>query len=77
MTSIELTVKGMSCMGCVNSIERRLAATPGVLTASVELETGVASVTFDENVTDAYSLEKVIESLGFDVVYSMGREKSG
>jgi len=73
MTSIEMTVKGMSCMGCVNSITRRLNSTPGVTSVSVSLDSGIASITYDDNVTDAGSLEKVIESLGFDVVYSMGR----
>jgi len=75
MTSVQMNVQGMSCAGCARSIERRLTATPGVQSVSVNLESGVADITFDETVTDAHSLEKVIESLGYDVVYSMGQEK--
>jgi len=75
MASVQMTVKGMSCSGCARGIERRLNATPGVQSASVDLDAGSASITYDETVTDAYSLEKVIESLGFDVVHSMGREE--
>jgi len=75
MATIQLTVKGMSCSGCVNSVTRKLNVTPGVQSASVDLESGIADITYDDKETDAYSLEKAIESLGFDVVYSMGREK--
>ncbi len=72
MTTVQFSVKGMSCSGCARSIERKLASTPGVQTATVDLDHALANVDFDEHVTDANSLEKVIESLGFDVLYSMG-----
>ncbi|MHB0939792.1 MAG: heavy-metal-associated domain-containing protein [Armatimonadota bacterium] len=75
MATIQMTVKGMSCSGCANSITRRLNSTPGVQSASVDLDSGIANITFDDTETDANSLEKVIESLGFDVIYSMGREE--
>lgn len=73
MTSIQFNVQGMSCAGCAQSIERRLITTAGVESAVVDLAAGTATVTFDEAITTANSLEKVIESLGFDVLYSMGR----
>ena len=75
MATATFNVKGMSCMGCARSIERRLGVTPGVQAASVDLDAATASVTYDETVTDTYSLEKIIESLGFDVVYSMGHQE--
>jgi copper chaperone len=75
MADVQFNVKGMSCMGCARSIERRLNSTPGVQNVSVDLDAATASVTFDDTVTDTYSLEKVIEALGFDVVYSMGRRE--
>jgi len=75
MATIQLTVKGMSCSGCVNSVTRRLNSTPGVQSAAVDLDSGIANIDFDDTVTDANSLEKVIESLGFDVVYGMGRRE--
>ena len=67
---IQLNVQGMSCAGCAQSIERRLRATPGVLEATVDLTYACAEVTFDEAMTDVESLEAIIESLGFDVLYS-------
>lgn len=73
MASVQMTVKGMSCQGCVRSIERRLAVTPGVHSASVNLENGLADIDFDDSQITADSLEKVIEDLGFDVVHGMGK----
>ncbi len=73
MASVQMTVKGMSCQGCVRSIERRLTATPGVQHVSVRLETGLADIDFDDSVINAGSIERVIEDLGFDVVYGMGK----
>ena len=69
MTTSTYNVQGMSCAGCANSITRRLQATPGVTTAVVDLAGGTATVTFDEALTTADSIEKVIETLGYDVVY--------
>ena len=75
MAAVDFNVKGMSCSGCARSIERRLSVTPGVRTVSVDMDAGTASVDYDENVTEPNSLEKIIESLGFDVVHSMGRQQ--
>lgn len=72
MTTIELHVQGMSCQGCAQSVERRLLSTPGVQSATVDLATATASISYDEEQTAPYSLEKVIEALGFDVLYSTG-----
>jgi copper chaperone CopZ len=59
----------MSCAGCAQSIERKLLTTAGVSTATVDLATTTATITYDENITTQNSLEKVIESLGFDVLH--------
>lgn len=73
MASTQFNIQGMSCAGCAQSIQRRLQSTPGVTAATVDLVSASASVEFDDKLTNADSLEKVIESLGFDVVYSMER----
>lgn len=75
MADISFTIHGMSCAGCAQSIERRLASTPGVRAASVDLDAAAASITYDESITTADNLEKVIESLGFDVLHGMGRRE--
>lgn len=73
MATVSYNIQGMSCTGCAQSIERRLLSTPGVQQATVDLASATANVTFDDTITSPNSLEKVIENLGFDVVYSMGR----
>lgn len=75
MATIQFNVQGMSCAGCAQSIERKLMSTAGVESANVDLATATATIDFDDTVTNQNSLEKVIEGLGFDVLYSMGREK--
>ncbi|HEY3376702.1 MAG TPA: heavy metal-associated domain-containing protein [Armatimonadota bacterium] len=69
MVTMAFRVQGMSCQGCAQSVVRRLQSTAGVQSAEVDLASATANVSFDENVTNADSLEKVIESLGFDVLY--------
>ncbi|HEY3379629.1 MAG TPA: heavy metal-associated domain-containing protein [Armatimonadota bacterium] len=74
MTSIQFNIQGMSCAGCAQSIERRLQSTAGVQSINVDLASATAALIYDESVTNAEALEKVIEALGFNVMYSMKRE---
>ncbi len=71
MTTTQLHVKGMSCMGCAQSIERRLHKTPGVQEAAVDLASATACITYDEAVTDVDTLERAVTGLGFEVDYSV------
>ena len=43
----ELKVEGMTCDGCVRSVEKKLSSVPGVKSAKVNLEDGKATVEFD------------------------------
>ena len=74
MATAIFNIHGMSCSGCANSIQRRLQSTPGVTSTDVNLAGGMATVEYDDALTNQNSLEKVIEDLGYDVVYGMGRE---
>ena len=64
---ITLPVAGMTCGGCARSVERKLAATPGVSSATVNLEAATATVEFDPARTQVSSLVSAIETLGFQV----------
>ena len=62
-----LTVKGMSCGHCVNSIEGNVGKLNGVDSVKVHLSTGKVDVSFDSEST---SLEKIIDEIeeqGYDV----------
>ena len=73
MTTVQYNVTGMSCTGCVRSVERALHAQPGVEVVAVDLGASTASVTYDETVTDADTFERIIGSLGFTVVSRAAR----
>src|SRR3989344_4722033 len=55
---------GMHCASCAKLIERKLAGTPGVLSASVNYGSEQASVDVDPTVTDD-QLAKSVEEAGY------------
>ncbi len=65
--SIQLPVTGMTCNGCVRTIEKKLSATPGVLSARVSLESGSAAVDFDPERAKPADIVAAIEKLGYTV----------
>jgi copper chaperone len=67
MNEIILSVTGMTCGGCVNSVTRVLTALPGVQTAEVTLNPGQARVVFDAAKTDRDALVRAIVDAGFGV----------
>jgi len=68
METITMSVKGMTCGGCVASVTRVLKAVPGVADVAVTLQPGAAKVTFDPARTGAPAIKGAIEDAGYDVV---------
>ncbi|CCM76875.1 heavy metal translocating P-type ATPase [Rhizobium mesoamericanum] len=62
----EFEVEGMSCASCVVRVEKAIKALPGVNSASVNLATERASVTF-KDVVDPGSVLRAIEEAGYQV----------
>lgn len=62
---IVLKIEGMTCGGCKASVERLLAAQPGVRTAAVDLAAGRATVSADDHVA-AQALADAVEGAGYD-----------
>ena len=68
MNTIQLTVTGMTCGGCVNSVQNVLAALPGVQSVNVTLNPGQADVVYDASrITPAALMQAVIDA-GFGVM---------
>jgi len=67
-------VSGMSCASCVSKIETALLGQWGVVTASVNLASGVASVVYDPAVVAPDRLCAVISDIGYSV---QGAESAG
>lgn len=66
MESITLTIKGMTCMGCLNSVTRVLKATPGVHDAQVTLQPAQARVQYDALKTNPAQLKAAVEAAGYE-----------
>ena len=67
MESIKLKVKGMTCDGCVASVERVLKALDGVGRVDVSLAREEAAVEFDGTRISREELAGAIEDAGYDV----------
>jgi len=67
MNEIILSVTGMTCGGCVNSVQKVLAAVPGVKSVEVTLAPGQARVVCDPAQVDRATLVQAIIDAGFGV----------
>jgi len=67
LETVRLPVKGMTCGGCVRSVERKLSATPGVSKVKVDLDAATATVEYDPGKVKLSDLAGAVEQLGFEV----------
>jgi len=65
--NVRLPVQGMTCANCARSVERKLAATPGVKKASVSLESATAAVEYDSTRVSPDTLKEAVRQLGYEV----------
>jgi len=68
MEKIEIKVDGMTCGGCVSSIQKALNARDGVKEVAGSVEDKTVTIDFDPAVIGQVKLEEAIEQAGFDVV---------
>ena len=66
VTRLSLPVDGMTCASCIGRVERALKAVPGVQTASVNLATERADLTFT-GAANPQAAVRAIESAGYAV----------
>ena len=67
MQRIILPVTGMTCQGCIQSVERAVAKVDGVVVARARLKPGEVLVRFDEGRTSEGVLVDTVRRAGFDV----------
>jgi copper chaperone len=60
-----LSIKGMTCGGCVAAVKLQLKKTDGVLAYQVSLEKGEADVTYDRERTEPKKIAESISKTGF------------
>jgi len=64
-TSRDYRIEGMTCAGCVARVERALEAVPGVLSAEVNLTTGIGRVTGFEAAFEDGDILRAVEAMGY------------
>ncbi|HNQ03470.1 MAG TPA: cation transporter [Thiobacillaceae bacterium] len=67
MNTLALTVTGMTCMGCVNSVKNLVGALPGVSAVRVDLGSGRVEVDHDPGQSDFATIRRAIEDGGYGV----------
>ncbi|GMA14689.1 copper-translocating P-type ATPase [Deinococcus metallilatus] len=68
VSHIELGVQGMTCASCVSRVERALKKVDGVLSASVNLATERATVTYLPSSVSPGQLKAAIRDAGYEVL---------
>ena len=67
METVELKVEGMTCGGCVKSIQNALTGRNGISSAVADLDAGTVAVEFDKKIIQKSVIEQAIVDAGFDV----------
>jgi P-type Cu+ transporter len=65
--STRLTLEGLHCASCVPTVEAALLAVPGVRSATVNIATGDAVVTYSRNATQLEEFVRAVKSSGYSV----------
>lgn len=66
METTTIPVQGMTCMGCVSSVKRVLAAIDGIAQYEVSLEKAQATVTYDPGKTALPAIKAAITDAGYE-----------
>jgi Cu+-exporting ATPase len=72
-----LLIRGMTCAGCVHTIESRVKSLPGVTACDVNLATGSATVTFDPKQVDLVQIRQTIDEAGYEARDEMSGHDHG
>lgn len=67
MKSTKFDVQGMTCNGCVASINRVISAIPGVNVVDISLESGRVEIGYDESKATSEQFKQAIEAAGYTV----------
>jgi copper chaperone len=68
MQTATIRIKGMTCMGCVNSIKNILKNIPGIAQSEVTLDPAQATIQYDPAHTSLNQFKEAIIDAGFEVM---------
>ena len=63
--TVDINVSGMTCGNCARSVERTLAAIPGVTSVKVNLESARATAEYDADLVTRKVLVDAVRDLGY------------
>ena len=63
--TVQMNVTGMTCGNCARSVEKKLAATPGVTGVKVDLQGAKATAEYDEELVKPDVLLNAVRDLGY------------
>lgn len=66
MTTTSWTVTGMTCNHCVSSVTEEVSEVPGVEQVTVDLKSGLLTVTSEQPLDDA-AIRAAVEEAGYQV----------
>ncbi len=67
MIQITLSVHGMTCSGCQQTVERVLGELPGIDSVEVRLKEKQVVVSYDDRKLTEDNIKTAIEDIGYDV----------
>jgi len=77
ITTVSLSVRGMSCPSCARKIETALSRFPGVTEAKVDFVRREARVDFDADMVTLDDLDSAVEDAGYQVLNSQEDQMKG
>jgi len=73
VSRVVLPVSGMTCTGCIQSVERALSKIDGVIVAKARLDPGEVLVRYDAGRTELGTLRAAVREIGFEIDAQMER----
>jgi mercuric ion transport protein len=67
MQTIEFKIGGLHCEACAKLNRMSLNDLGGVLGTNIDIKSGVAQITFDENQTNAWAIKNAIIKNGYTI----------
>lgn len=68
MKKISMQLEELGCPSCVKKIETALKKQPGIEDVNILFNSSKAKVEYDENLIEPDKIEKIITSLGYEVL---------
>ncbi|ELA09653.1 hypothetical protein MOMA_04585 [Moraxella macacae 0408225] len=60
-------IDGMTCNACVNGVTKAIMAVDGVVSCEVSLDDALATVGFDDELTNELALKQAVADAGYEV----------